>query len=86
MIKVYICNMRADKNNEIKYLGEYESINSGKGALTIEKLRTFEGFENTSDEKALEIINTINTLCRIVRAYLMVQSMKINNNPQNLAA
>jgi|GEM_PF-1471861 hypothetical protein len=79
--------MEANNNNEgIKYLGDNGNINPKKEALTIENLRTFEGFENVSDEEAMEIIRTIDTLCRIVQAYLMNQGIDTNNNKQNLAA
>ncbi|MDE2026205.1 MAG: hypothetical protein KGJ07_06950 [Patescibacteria group bacterium] len=74
------------ENDEIKYAGEAENVNPKKEALTVEKLRTFEGFENTTEEEALEIIYTIDTLCRIVQEYLENQNMNENNNPQNLAA
>jgi hypothetical protein len=39
------------------------------GPLTPEILRTFEGFEETTDEEAYEIIRTLDTYARIVVAY-----------------
>lgn len=39
------------------------------GPLTPEILRTFEGFEETSEEEAYEIIWTLDTLSRIVVEY-----------------
>ena len=73
---------------EIIYLckDEGQSLNPKKEALTVEKLRTFEGFENTPEDEAEEIIYTIDTLCRIVQEYLMNQNLNENNNLQNLAA
>jgi len=74
------------EKGETKYSGEAESVNPKKEALTVEKLRTFEGFENTTEEEALEIIYTIDTLCRITQEYLMNQNTNESNNPQNIAA
>lgn len=74
------------EKDEIRYSGEAQSVNPKKEPLTVEKLKTFEGFENTTEEEALEIIYTIDTLCRIVEEYLMNQNLNENNNLQNLAA
>jgi hypothetical protein len=63
-----------------------ESINPQKEPLTVEKLKTFEGFENIADEEALEIIYTIDSLCRAVYEYGLNQHTVKNSNPQNLAA
>ena len=39
-----------------------------KGDLTLEELRTFEGFENVSDEEGLAILHTVITFSDIVYA------------------
>lgn len=79
--------MNAESSREAKKnLGDNESINPLKEPLTVEKLRTFEGFESTTDEEALEIICTIDTLCRIVQEYLMNRNRNEHNNSLNIAA
>ena len=40
------------------------------GPLTPELVKTFEGFENVTDEEAFDIFITIDTLCRITWDYL----------------
>lgn len=76
------------EKDEARYIGGAESINPKKEALTVEKLRTFEGFENTTEEEAIEIIRTIDILCRITQEYLLNQKQNENDNdnPQNIAA
>lgn len=48
--------------------------------LTIEKLRTFEGFETISDQEAEDIINQINLFCLIV---LQSKTQLINYKEEN---
>ena len=45
--------------------------------LTIEKLRTFKGYENTSDEQALEILESIGQFALVL--YGAVKNMPVNN-------
>jgi len=61
-----------------------EIINPQKEPLTVEKIKTFKDFENVTDEEALEIIYTIDTLCRITQEYLMNQNRNENTNPLNI--
>ena len=78
--------MKKGINNGVRLLGAIESVNPLKEPLTIEKLKTFEDFENTTDEVAREIIYTIDSLCRIAFEYLMHQKNSGVNNELNLAA
>lgn len=72
--------------NKIKYSAQDENINPLKEPLTVEKVKTFEGFENVSDEEALDIVSTIDSLCRIVYEYLCNLNKRPSNNLQNIAA
>ena len=45
--------------------------------LTIEKLRTFKGYENTNDEQALEILESIQQFALVL--YGAVKIMATNN-------
>jgi ASC-1-like (ASCH) protein len=72
---------------EIKQLNVFEESNdSEKQPLTVEKIKTYEGFENVIDEEAMEAIYTIETLCRITQEYLMYINNNENTNPLNIAA
>jgi hypothetical protein len=42
------------------------SLNSKNESLTVEKLRSFKGFENISDEEAIEIVFALQTLANIL--------------------
>jgi len=53
------------KENIIKDY-EFKSINPEKKPLTIEKLRSFKGLENLSDEEAHETLFAIEALCAIL--------------------
>ena len=44
----------------------YNTINPKGETLTIDILRTFPGYENYSDEEALEVINTLEKLSIIL--------------------
>ena len=72
--------------NKIKHPGSDENINPAKEPLTVEKVKTFEGFENVSDEEALDIVSTIDALCRIVYEYLINLNKTPYNNFQTIAA
>ena len=68
-------------------------LNPNKEPLTVEKLKTFKGFENIDDEKAQETVFAIQTLAAILYEYTMEQQVlkereKINNNnePIKIAA
>ena len=50
-----------------------------KGDLTLEELRTFEGFENVSDEEGLAILHTIISFSDIVYA-IYAKRNTINND------
>ena len=78
--------MKKGSNKGIRYLAGFDSINPFKEPLTIEKLKTFEDFENTTEEVAKEIIYTIDSLCRIAFEYLLHQKNSVINNRLNLAA
>ena len=45
--------------------------------LTIEKLRTFKGYENTSEEQAVEILESIGQFA--LALYGAVKNMSVNN-------
>ncbi len=47
-----------------------------KSELTLEKLRTYKGFENVSDEKAAEDIKAIKTFARILYDIYQRESRK----------
>lgn len=67
-----------------------ESVNPFKDALTIEKLKTFEGLEKLNEEDASIIVNDIHTLCRIIYEFMTDDNEKpnseTNNNQQKQAA
>jgi hypothetical protein len=81
-------------SEEIKNMGKIISlhaegiINQLREPLTIEKLKTFEGMENLSDEEAQEIVYSIHTLCNIIYEYTMSNKIREepDNNIQKLAA
>lgn len=50
------------------------SSNSKKEALTVEKLRTFAGLENITDEQAIEMIFALQTLANILHEYTSNES------------
>ena len=52
----------------------YDTINPKGEALTVDILRTFLGYENYSDERALEVIDTLEKLSII----LYEEACKIN--------
>ena len=52
----------------------YDTINPKEEALTVDILRTFPGYENYSDERALEVIDTLEKLSMI----LYEEACKIN--------
>lgn len=52
----------------------YDTINPKEESLTVDILRTFPGYENYSDERALEVIDTLEKLSMI----LYEEACKIN--------
>ena len=70
----------------MEYPKNLESLNPDRKSLTVETLKTFEGFENISFEEAENIVYSIQTLCRIVYEYMVEQNNAENNNPKNIAA
>ena len=46
--------------------------------FTTARLRTYEGFENVTDQAAKSIINTIDTLCEV----LLLQSKRARKTPK----
>ena len=57
----------------------YLSINPKKEPLTVEQLRTFKGFENLSEEKALHIIKTIREMTYMAVAHIKNHVDKLKN-------
>lgn len=82
--------MKSENKNEGKLITLYSDgiMNPFREPLTIEKLRTFEGMENLSDEEAQEIVYSIHTLCNIIYEYTMQNKIREDpdNNIQKLAA
>lgn len=76
------------KNETITmYLHDKGTENSSREALTSEKLITFPGFQNVSEEEAQGIVYSIQTLSRIVYEYMMEQKNSFEiNNPINITA
>lgn len=61
-----------------------ESINPNKEALTLEKLKTFKGLENLTDEEAQETLFCIQTFSNILYAFINQQKkIEKQNNEQN---
>jgi len=52
--------------------GKIVQLNPEKKGLTVEKLRTFKGFENVTDEKALEIIDNLKRFAIIACKYYRI--------------
>ena len=65
---------------------QLQAINPARNPLTMETLKTFEGFENMNDKEAENALYSIHTLCRIVYEYMLETSGNIINNPLNKAA
>jgi hypothetical protein len=57
-------------------------INPKREPLTVEKLRTFEGFENTCDEEAENIVYSIRAFSRIIVEFMLEQE-HAGKNPQH---
>lgn len=55
---------------------KYEVLNPNKENLTVEKLRTFKGLENLSDEDAQETVFAIQTLANILYDFTIEQKNK----------
>jgi hypothetical protein len=55
-------------------LSKIETHNPNKEELTVEKLKTFEGFENIGDEEAQETVFAIQTLASILYEYTNEQA------------
>lgn len=55
-------------------LSKIETLNPNKEELTVEKLKTFEGFENIGDEEAQETVFAIQTLASILYEYTNEQA------------
>ena len=55
-----------------------------RGPLTPELVKTFEGFENVTDEEAFDIFITIDTLCRITSDYLQHIAGNSREKSENL--
>lgn len=60
--------------NQVK---DWPSTNPKKEPLTIEKLRTFKGLENLSDEEAQEMLFQIEALCAI-----LMEAVELENNTE----
>ncbi|HKC67960.1 MAG TPA: hypothetical protein VKG26_06995 [Bacteroidia bacterium] len=55
-------------------MSKIETLNPNKEELTVEKLKTFEGFENIGDEEAQETVFAIQTLASILYEYTNEQA------------
>ncbi|MBA3970551.1 MAG: hypothetical protein H0X46_00075 [Bacteroidetes bacterium] len=55
-------------------LKSIESINPNKEALTLDKLKTFKGLENLTDEEAQETLFCIQTFSSILYAFINEQT------------
>ncbi len=53
--------MKSRKNNNLNFLNSVD-----KNELTIEKLRTYSGFEDVSEDEAKEHIKLIKTFARVL--------------------
>lgn len=69
---------------EVKIL-QLNSVNPKKEPLTVEKLRTFPGFEELNDHDAQETLFAIQTLSTILYEILH-QPQQINTEPLKTAA
>jgi hypothetical protein len=58
------------------------SLNSTKEPLSIERLKTFKGFEALTDEQAQEIVFEVKKLVNILLGYLHEQEKKISEEEQ----
>jgi len=65
---------------------ELKALNPERKPLTMETLKTFEGFENKSDQELENEVCTIHTLSRIVCEYMMETTTNENNNILTKAA
>jgi hypothetical protein len=65
---------------------KWESINPQKEALTVEKLKSFEGMEKLSDDEAQEIVYSIRTFSNIVYEFFKQKNSNIEDNTQKQAA
>jgi hypothetical protein len=58
-------------------INEPKLLNPEFEPLTIEKLKTFKGYENTSDEQAVEILESIGQFALVL--YGAVKNIPVNN-------
>jgi hypothetical protein len=66
-------------------MGTIRNLNKPKETLTVEKLRTFEGLENLTNEEAIHIIDTLTRLSILTfKFYREYKELKANQN-QKLA-
>jgi len=65
--------------NEIPII---KKLNPNKEELTVEKLKTFEGFENLEDKEAQETVFAIQTLASIIYDFANEQKRIKNLNEQ----
>lgn len=63
--------------NEIPQI---KKLNPNKEELTVEKLKTFDGFENIEDKEAQETVFAIQTLASILYEFTNEQSRLKNTN------
>ncbi len=69
-------NIRKIKMEEkSKIVKKRGTLNPDKLDLTVEKLKTFNGFENTSDVEAQETVFAIQTLASIFYEYINEQAL-----------
>jgi len=61
-----------------------ESVNPFKEALTVEKLKTFEGLENLNEEEAKQIVNDIHTLCGVIYDFLTEGSVNKESTSETI--
>lgn len=82
--------MSEEMKNTGKLISLYADgiMNPLRESLTVEKLKTFEGMENLSEEEAQEIVYSIHTLCNIIYEYTMQNKTREepDNNIRKLAA
>lgn len=61
---------------KIMDLKKGQTLNPNKEPLTIEKLKTFKGFENLSEKEATETVFAIQTLANILYEFMNGRSMQ----------
>lgn len=61
-----------------------KKLNPKKEPLTKEKLRTFKGYENLSDEEISEVLFSIQSFSNILYEYLRAEGNENNNNENQI--